>query len=121
VAIVCWKGEVITVTNKLTKKSFRKQYVRIIDQSNTAVYLTVWAEMVSTGVKFICKLILIVVFVLKIELFSDEEHPVVLLNNAQVSVYNVRTLVLSKNSVLQINPDISETIALKQWCALQNA
>ncbi len=54
-AIVCWKGEVITVTNKLTKKSFRKQDVRIIDQSNTAVYLTVWAEMASTEVKVICK------------------------------------------------------------------
>jgi hypothetical protein len=62
----------------------------------------------------------ILYFYIKTELFDVEINPVVLWKNAKVTEFNGRTLSLTKNSCIQINPIISEAIELKQWYALQN-
>jgi len=95
IAVVKSTGDLATITTKATQKELQKRELYIIDNSNTQVTCTLWGK--------------------QAEEFDGSEHPVILFKGVRVSDFGGRSLSLTMNSTMQINPDISEAHSLRGW------
>ncbi|XP_018021755.1 replication protein A 70 kDa DNA-binding subunit isoform X2 [Hyalella azteca] len=88
-------SEVATIVQRSTGKELRKREISIVDHTNRAVSLTLWAE--------------------QAEKFDGTGNPVIAVKGAKVSDFGGVSLSLLGSSTLQVNPDISEAHQLKGW------
>ncbi|CAG8467190.1 8980_t:CDS:1 [Ambispora gerdemannii] len=83
------------VYSKKTQKSIIKRELLIVDQTLTSVKFAMWGK--------------------PAEDFKGEGNPVLAAKKARVGDFQGRNLSLYANSIYQINPDIPETRALRNW------
>lgn len=88
-------SDVQTFVARTTNKELVKRDIKLVDQSNKEVSLTLWGS--------------------DAEKFDGSLNPVVAVKGAKVSDFNGRSLSLTMSSTMQINPDIKEAHLLKGW------
>jgi len=89
-------GEVQTLISRNTNRELKKREVVIVDQSNTAVALTLWGS--------------------QAEEFDGSLQPVLAVRNGRINEFGGgKSVSLLQSSVLQINPDITEAHKLRGW------
>jgi replication factor A1 len=95
IGVVKSAGELTTIVAKQTQRELKKRDLHLVDNSNCAVSCTLWGK--------------------QAEDFDAQDNPVVLLKGAKLSDYNGRSLSVTGQTVMQINPDIPEAHTLKGW------
>lgn len=89
-----------TVVSKQTQKEFKKRNIKLIDDSNFAVSLTLWGD---DAEKF------------ENSIPSENMHPVVAIRGVKISDYQGLTLSLSHNGKMVLNPDLPRAFILRAW------
>lgn len=95
VGVVKVCNDIGTVIGKQSQKEINKRDIQLVDQSGVAVNLTLWGE---DAVKF-----------------DGQGYPVVAVKGAKVSDFGGRSLSVSINSQVMVNPDIKEAHVLRGW------
>jgi replication factor A1 len=95
IAVVKSTGDVSTITAKATGKELVKRELYLVDSSNAQVACTLWAT--------------------QAEEFDGSEHPVIMFKGAKVSDFGGRSLSVTSQTIVQINPDIPEAHAIRGW------
>lgn len=89
-------GELGSITVKSTGKQLTKRDVTLLDKTGHAVRMTLWGK--------------------EAEDFADfKNRAVIAVKGVRVNDYNGRTLSTLNNSVISVNPDISEAHELRGW------
>lgn len=88
-------NDVQTITGRTNGRQFKKRDITLVDQSNRAVQVTLWAE--------------------EAEKFEGSGFPVVCVKGAKVGDFGGINLSTMMSSIVQINPDIKEAHVLKGW------
>uniref|UniRef100_A0A336LJ18 Replication protein A subunit n=1 Tax=Culicoides sonorensis TaxID=179676 RepID=A0A336LJ18_CULSO len=98
IAVVKTASDLQRFTAKSTGKELQKRELTLVDMSNSSVQLVLWGE--------------------QAENFDAHSHPVILLKSARVAEFGGgKTIGLSANGLMKLNPDMSEGIKLKNWFA----
>ncbi|XP_043191580.1 replication protein A 70 kDa DNA-binding subunit-like [Amphibalanus amphitrite] len=88
-------GDLDRIMSRKLSKELTKRDLKLVDQSNTEVTLTLWGS--------------------QAESFDAAGNPVVAIKGARLSDFNGCSLSSGGNSKLQLNPDIDQTYKLKGW------
>lgn len=81
---------------KTTGRELKKKEITLVDQSKTAVALTLWGA--------------------EAEQFDGSQHPVIVVKGAKVGEFGGgKNLTVPNSSALKVNPDIPESHRLKGW------
>ncbi|KAF5356589.1 hypothetical protein D9758_008222 [Tetrapyrgos nigripes] len=96
VAIVTDVGEITTITAKRTQKELKKRELTLVDKSGYATRFTLWGREAET-------------------FHTDEPNPVVALKGVKVGDFRGKNLSMVSSSVMNLNPDIQEASALREW------
>lgn len=88
-------GVVSEITAKATQKQIKKRELTIADQSQYQVRVTLWGR--------------------QAESWDENNASVVALKGAKVGDFGGRTLSVSGQTVVSVDPDISEAHALQGW------
>ena len=95
IGVVQSVGHIDTVIGKNSKKEIKKRDIKLVDESNTVVKLTLWGS--------------------DAENFEGSKHPVLAIKNCKLSDWNGRSLSALASSQIVVNPARKETIALEEW------
>lgn len=79
-------GDAVTITSQRTQKELVKRDIVLVDQSNTDVNLTIWGT--------------------KAETFEPADNPVVCIKGAKVSDFSGVSISALSSSVIQVNPNL---------------
>ena len=88
-------GDLDRIMSRKLNKELTKRELKLVDQSNTEVTLTLWGS--------------------QAESFDAAGNPVVAIKGARLSDFNGCSLSSGGNSKIQLNPDIDQTYKLKGW------
>ena len=95
IGIVNEIGALDQITAKATQRQMTKRDITLIDQSSTAVRLTLWGKQAET--------------------FEGDGNPVIIVKTCRVNDYNGISLSASSGSTIMLNPDVAEAYPLRGW------
>jgi replication factor A1 len=95
IGVVKSASDVTTITTKATNRELKKRELHLVDNSNCSVNCTLWGK--------------------QAEDFDAADNPVILLKGAKLGDYGGRSLSVTGQTVMQINPDIPEAHTIRGW------
>jgi replication factor A1 len=104
IGVVTERGDLVQITSKATQKQLVKRDIVLADDSGCAIRVTLWGRQAEDAVP---------------EANGRRTdwagEPLIAIKGAKVSDYNGRTLSVSANTLLHLNPDIPEAHSLRGW------